>query len=57
MPLLLSSVRIIQPVRFHWNAMTANEMYYGFLMAALTLFLTLLQAVLLWTELDMEQEM
>lgn len=37
--------------------MTANEMYYGFLMAALTLFLTLLQAVLLWTELDMEQEM
>lgn len=55
-PWLLSSTRIIHSARFPWNAMTADEMYYGFLMAALTLFLTLPQAILLWTEPDMERE-
>jgi hypothetical protein len=55
-PWLLASLRIIHPASFTWSAMSADEMYYGFLMAALTLFLTLPQAILLWTEPDMERE-
>jgi hypothetical protein len=55
-PWFLSSLRIIHPASFNWNAMSADEIYYGLLMAALTLFLTLPQAILLWTEPDMQTE-
>ena len=55
-PWLLSSLRIIKPGLLGGIPMSPDEMYYGFLMAALTLFLTLPQAILLWTEPDMERE-
>ena len=35
--------------------MLADQMYYGFALVTLTLFLTLPQAILLWTEPDLEQ--
>lgn len=39
----------------HWRGMTPEELYYGFALVALTLFMTLPQAILLWTEPDMDE--
>jgi hypothetical protein len=55
-PWLFSSLRIMRPEWFGGIGMTPDEMYFGMLLIALTLFLTLPQAILLWTEPDMENE-
>jgi VanZ family protein len=39
-----------------WMTMPPDELYCGIAMAAITLFLTLPQAILLWTEPDMETD-
>jgi hypothetical protein len=41
---------------FDWNAMVSNQVCSGLLLATLLLFLTLPQAILLWTEPDMEAD-
>ncbi len=51
-----ASMRIGIPRLQAWMTMPADQMYYGFSLVTLTLFLTLPQAILLWTEPDMEAE-
>lgn len=53
---LLSSLRMTRPGLLDRMGMSADEMYFGLLLIALTLFLTLPQAILLWTEPDLEPE-
>ncbi len=55
-PWLLSSLRIVRPGLLDGTGMSPDEMYFGLLLVVLTLFLTLPQAILLWTEPDMEPE-
>ena len=55
-PLFLATFRLIKPALLDWIPMAPDEMYYGLLLIALTLFLTLPQAIMLWTEPDMESE-
>ena len=52
----LSLQRIVRPALLDGVGMSPDEMYYGLLLLVLTLFLTLPQAILLWTEPDMESE-
>jgi hypothetical protein len=52
----LSLQRIVRPELLNGVGMSPDEMYYTLLMIMLTLFLTLPQAILLWTEPDMETE-
>lgn len=51
---LWASMRMLIPRLQAWAGMTCDQMYYGFSLVAITLFLTLPQAILLWTEPDME---
>jgi hypothetical protein len=53
---LLASVRNDSPRLFDWLTMPSDELFCGLSMIALTLFLTLPQAILLWTEPDMETD-
>jgi hypothetical protein len=52
----LSLQRIVRPELLNGIGMSPDEMYFGLLLIVLTLFLTLPQAILLWTEPDMEPE-
>jgi hypothetical protein len=51
----VASMRMLSPKLQAWMGMPADQMYYGFALVTLTLFLTLPQAILLWTEPDLEQ--
>lgn len=53
---LVASIRMMSPKLQAWMATPPDAMYYGFGLVALTLFVTLPQAILLWTEPDMETE-
>ena len=50
---LMASMRIVLPPLRARMGMPADELYYGLAVITLTLFLTLPQAILLWTEPDM----
>ena len=54
-PMFIASMRLIRPSLMSWIPMNPDAMYYGLTLIALILFLTLPQAILLWTEPDMEQ--
>lgn len=54
---LLASFRIANPAIVSWIPMPADAIYYGLSLIAVTLFLTLPQAVLLWTEPDMDSDL
>ena len=53
-PMLIASMRLIRPSLMSWIPMSPDAIYYGLTLVALILFLTLPQAILLWTEPDME---
>jgi hypothetical protein len=55
-PWLISSMRVIRPSLTEWIPMGADQLYFGLTTVVLLLFLTLPQAILLWTEPDMEGE-
>lgn len=55
-PMLMASMRLIRPSLMGWIPMQPDAMYYGLTLVAIILFLTLPQAILLWTEPDMEPE-
>ena len=55
-PWLLSSIRVMRPGLTAWIPMGADQLYFGLTTVVLLLFLTLPQAILLWTEPDMEGE-
>lgn len=50
----VASMRMLSPKLQAWMGMPPDELYYGFALVALTLFVTLPQSILLWTEPDME---
>ena len=52
-PMFLASLRVIKPGIVPLP-ISPDEMYYGLTLIAIILFLTLPQAILLWTEPDME---
>jgi hypothetical protein len=51
----LASMRILSPRVQGWISMPPDQLYYGCALVTLTMFLTLPQAILLWTEPDMEE--
>jgi hypothetical protein len=53
---LLSSMRIVKSSLVAWIPMCPDQMFYALTLLAVMLFLTLPQAILLWTEPDMETE-
>jgi hypothetical protein len=53
-PMLIASMRLIRPSLMSWISMPPDAMYYGLTLVGIILFLTLPQAILLWTEPDME---
>ena len=53
-PWMLSSLRMTKPGLTAWIPMGADQLYFGLTTVVLLLFLTLPQAILLWTEPDME---
>jgi hypothetical protein len=55
-PMLIASMRIIRPSLMSWIPMPPDAVYYGLTLVAILLFLTLPQAILLWTEPDMEEQ-
>lgn len=55
-PMFIASMRLIRPSLMSWIPMPPDAMYYGLTLVAMILFLTLPQAILLWTEPDMEDE-
>ena len=52
----VASMRMLKPQLAAWMTVPPDQMYYGFALIILTLFLTLPQAILLWTEPDMEEQ-
>jgi hypothetical protein len=55
-PMFIASMRLIRPSLMSWIPMPPDAMYYGLTLVAMILFLTLPQAILLWTEPDMEEQ-
>lgn len=55
-PMLLATMRILRPHLFGWDAAIADQAYYTLLMIVFLLVLTLPQAILLWSEPDMQEE-
>ena len=53
---LVAYVRMHNPVRLNWLGNQFDQLVYGFMLAAVTLVFTLPQAILLWTEPDMDQD-
>jgi hypothetical protein len=53
-PMFIASMRLIRPSLMSWIPMPPDAMYYGLTLVAMILFLTLPQAILLWTEPDTE---
>lgn len=53
-PMFLASLRVIKPGLVPL-AISPDEIYYGLTLIAVTLFITLPQSILLWTEPDMEE--
>ncbi|MFP5236298.1 MAG: hypothetical protein ACLGSD_10375 [Acidobacteriota bacterium] len=54
-PMLFGSLRIAQQRLLPLAGLTTAQFYYGLSMIAVVLFLTLPQAILLWTEPDMDE--
>jgi hypothetical protein len=54
-PMFIASMRLIRPSLMSWIPMPPDAMYYGLTLVTIILFLTLPQAILLWTEPDMEE--
>jgi hypothetical protein len=54
--LTLSGFRMQDAEWFRWIPMTPDTLYYGLLLIVAILVLTLPQAILLWTEPDMERD-
>jgi hypothetical protein len=52
----LASLRTVKPAMTDWIPMPADQLYFSLLTIVLLLFMTLPQAILLWTEPDMEEE-
>ena len=52
----IASIRIAEPRLQAWMAIQPDRLYYALTLIAMTLYLTLPQAILLWTEPDMEPE-
>ena len=50
----VASMRMLSPKLQAWMGMPPDELYYGFALVTLMLFVTLPQSILLWTEPDME---
>jgi hypothetical protein len=48
---------LLTPRRLNWGPMSASLMIFGAVMVLLTVALTLPQAILLWTEPDMETDL
>ena len=55
-PWFASYLRMLKPSWLAWGAMSADQVYFGLTFAILLLFFTLPQAILLWSEPDMEQD-
>jgi hypothetical protein len=55
-PMFIASMRLIRPSLMSWIPMPPDAIYYGLTLVAMILFLTLPQAILLWTEPDMEAQ-
>jgi len=55
-PMFIASMRLIRPSLMSWIPMSPDAMYYGLTLVAMILFPTLPQAILLWTEPDMEEQ-
>jgi hypothetical protein len=53
--LTVALIRATKPTWFAWLAVNPNELYFGLLLALAVLMMTLPQAILLWTEPDMEE--
>jgi hypothetical protein len=56
LPWFAAQMRLIRPGLTAWIPMTPDQLYFGLITIVLLLFFTLPQAILLWTEPDMEQE-
>lgn len=56
-PMFIASMRLIRPTLMSWIPMQPDAIYYGLTLMAMILFLTLPQAILLWTEPDMQEEL
>lgn len=54
LPMLFGSLRIARPSLIPLGGVTTAQFYYGLSMVAVVLFVTLPQAILLWTEPDMD---
>ena len=52
----VATVRMVAPRVQAWMTMPPDQLYYGIAVVTITLFLTLPQAILLWTEPDMEED-
>lgn len=53
-PMLFGSLRIARPGLFPLGGISTGQFYYGLSLVAVVLFLTLPQAILLWTEPNMD---
>ena len=53
--LLASDVRVKAARPLSWLPLSADELLFGFVLAAILIAFTLPQAILLWTEPDMEE--
>ncbi|MDR3793667.1 MAG: hypothetical protein P4L03_09840 [Terracidiphilus sp.] len=56
MLLSMALFRSLFPAWFGWMGVNPDELYFGILLALAVMMMTLPQAVLLWTEPDMEEE-
>ncbi len=54
LPWFLAQMRLLRPGLLAWLPIPADQLYFGLLTIVLLLFFTLPQAILLWTEPDME---
>jgi hypothetical protein len=52
----VAMLRAMKPEMFGWMGVNPDELYFGILLALVMLMMTLPQAILLWTEPDMEEE-
>ena len=52
---IMSYVRMLKPAWMHWAGMSADQILYGLTLSILLVFFTVPQAILLWTEPDMEE--
>jgi hypothetical protein len=53
-PWMMADMRMLKPQWMHWAGMSADQILYGVMLAIVLIVFTLPQAILLWTEPDME---